>query len=71
MLGIFYGSQKLIKSTILTNSVVLYLIIQGPYFIRRSLASFTIDIIIIISLVSIVLMIKQTTLSLRKYKYAN
>ena len=65
MLGIIYGSQKVIKSTLLTNSIIMYLIIQGPYFIRRSFASFTIDIIIIICLVLIVLIIKQSMIGKR------
>lgn len=66
MFGIIYGSQKFIKSIMLTNSIIMYLLVQGPYFIRRSFASFTIDIIIIICLILMILMIKQTTIILRK-----
>ena len=66
MFGVIYGSQKFIKSTLLTNSIVIYLVLQGPYFIRRSLASFTIDIIIIICIVLVILMINQTIINLRK-----
>jgi hypothetical protein len=60
MLFINFGFSKIIKSNILTNSILIYLILQGPYFIRRSFASFTIDIIIIICMTLIILMIKQT-----------
>lgn len=70
MCGIIFGTQKIIKSSLLINSIVIYFVVQGPYFIRRSFASFTIDIITIISIVILILMIKQTILFLRK-KNAN
>jgi hypothetical protein len=53
-------SLYIIKTKIFYNSILFYLILQGPYFIRRSFASFTIDIIIIIFMVLMILMIKQT-----------
>ena len=48
MFFIIKSNLIILKSQILTNSLLMYFIIQGPYFIRRSFASFTIDIILII-----------------------
>ena len=48
MLSFIKFNMEVLKSRILTNSIFLYFISQGPYFIRRSFASFTIDIILII-----------------------
>lgn len=50
----------ILKSRILMNSVLIYFVIQGPYFVRRSFASFTIDIIVIVLwvfLVSFIIMV--------------
>lgn len=57
----------ILKSQILVNSYLTYFVIQGPYFIRRSFASFTIDLIVItfwVFLISFVLsLIKSRIIS--------
>jgi len=47
MLFIIKLCMWILKSQMLINSFLVYFVIQGPYFIRRSFASFTIDLIII------------------------
>lgn len=47
MFFIVKSNMWILKSQMLINSYLIYFVIQGPYFIRRSFASFTIDLIII------------------------
>jgi len=54
MFLIIKSNMWILKSRMLINSYLMYFVLQGPYFIRRSFASYTIDIIIITVLVIII-----------------
>ncbi|WP_027390044.1 hypothetical protein [Chrysiogenes arsenatis] len=59
---------EFLKSKILTNSILLYLVVQGSFFIRRSFASYMIDILLITFWVVIISIIIQT-IKKRKQRY--
>lgn len=73
MFFVVKSNMCILRSQMLINSYLIYFIIQGPYFIRRSFASFTIDLIIItfwVILISFILMIvKNKKRKLRKNEY--
>lgn len=51
--------MKKLNIKLIYNSVLIYLIVQGPYFVRRAIGSFLLDIILIISISLIIIFIKQ------------
>lgn len=60
MFSLIKSNMWILKSQMLVNSYLIYFVIQGPYFIRRSFASFTIDLIIItfwVILISFIIMV--------------
>lgn len=69
MFLIIKSNMWILKSRMLINSYLMYFVLQGPYFIRRSFASYTIDIIVITILVIVISFIVFILTNQRKGDY--
>jgi hypothetical protein len=55
---VFFASSKYAKYSVFArNSIMGYLIIYGPYFIRRSVYSYVYDLILLMAVVAIILLV--------------
>lgn len=52
-------SAKFVKWRVFSNAIVLYFIVQGPYFVRRSFGTFLIDFVSVFICACVVVLIMQ------------